>query len=303
MESYLIGERLRSLRKERHLTQDDLANLMSVSRVQVNQWETGAREIASSRIIKLAEIFNTSCDYLMRGVESEAPPPIVPVPEKNQEYGENETNVHIDDASSAEKNSAEEKTDVFHDKQESPSSYRKSKTNVYENSDMIILSSFSKDSLKALRVLYELDSRKKEQYIKILNGFLGADSFWKVLMPAAAAALTVKEQSAFGGLSEDRPALPDDLEEKLKSSEEIVKLGNSVGYMNSLLISNEQAYYFQIQEASRAFKNILDGLISRNTLDVDSETKFWTESFKENDSKEDKNSEFKKFFKLFGLDF
>ena len=43
-------------------------------------------------------------------------------------------------------------------------------------------------------------------------------------------------------------------------SEEIVKLGNSVGYMNSLLISNEQAYNFQIQEASRAFKNILDGL-------------------------------------------
>ena len=65
-----IGERLRELRKSRNMTQDDLANALGVSRVQINQWESGSREISNSRIIKIAEFFGTTCDYVLLGKET-----------------------------------------------------------------------------------------------------------------------------------------------------------------------------------------------------------------------------------------
>lgn len=71
MEENLIGERIRELRKQKNLTQDDLAVLINSSRVQINQWETGARELSASRIIEFASALDTSCDYLLRGVPTE----------------------------------------------------------------------------------------------------------------------------------------------------------------------------------------------------------------------------------------
>jgi len=66
-----IGERIEELRKAKNLTQDDLATLMNSSRVQINQWETGAREISASRIIDFAAALDTSCEFLLRGVPVE----------------------------------------------------------------------------------------------------------------------------------------------------------------------------------------------------------------------------------------
>ena len=70
MNENTIGERLRELRKSNSMTQDDLANALGVSRVQVNQWESGSREISNSRIIKIAEFFGTTCDYILLGKET-----------------------------------------------------------------------------------------------------------------------------------------------------------------------------------------------------------------------------------------
>ena len=41
---------------------------MNTSRVQINQWETGARELTANRIIDFANALDTSCEYLLRGV-------------------------------------------------------------------------------------------------------------------------------------------------------------------------------------------------------------------------------------------
>jgi len=71
LEQNIIGDRIRELRKSKNLTQDDLAVLMNSSRVQINQWETGAREISASRIIEFASALDTSCDFLLRGVTSD----------------------------------------------------------------------------------------------------------------------------------------------------------------------------------------------------------------------------------------
>lgn len=71
MDQNSIGERIKELRKAKNLTQEELANLMNSSRVQINQWETGARELTANRIIEFANALDTSCEYLLRGVPVE----------------------------------------------------------------------------------------------------------------------------------------------------------------------------------------------------------------------------------------
>ncbi len=71
MDQYTIGDRIRELRKAKNLTQDDLAMLTNSSRVQINQWETGARELSASRVMEFAAALDTSCDFLLRGVPME----------------------------------------------------------------------------------------------------------------------------------------------------------------------------------------------------------------------------------------
>lgn len=71
MEDNFVGERIRALRRAKDLTQDELAALVNSSRVQINQWETGARELPMSRLNDFAAALDTSCDYLLRGVPTE----------------------------------------------------------------------------------------------------------------------------------------------------------------------------------------------------------------------------------------
>jgi len=60
-----IGQRIGKLRANSGLTQAELANKLSVKRETVAQWEADTREIKASYIIKLAELFNVSADYIL----------------------------------------------------------------------------------------------------------------------------------------------------------------------------------------------------------------------------------------------
>ena len=256
METVTIGNRIRELRKERRMTQDDLAGMMNVSRVQVNQWESGARDISAVRIIRLSEIFDTSCDYLMRGIVSQQPPlSDTPSPAQQQE----------------------------------------------RTSHMPPDIGLSDETIAVLQDVSRLKSRKCKQYLTILNELLCADSFWRILMPAAAAAYTVKERDSMGGTS-DQPnvPLPEEMESQIKSSVEILKLGNSAGYMDNLLISNEMAYHFQISEAVRAFRKLLKAVIEKNAHPLDAVTLHWTKPYQQNDAESSNTAEFKKFLAAFG---
>ena len=66
-----IGERIRSLREARKETQADVAQALNVKRETVNQWEQQTRDLKTVHSIALADHFNTTCDYLLRGVETE----------------------------------------------------------------------------------------------------------------------------------------------------------------------------------------------------------------------------------------
>lgn len=60
----MFPERLVELRKLQKLTQQELANLLNVSKQTVGSWERGRTEPSIPMINELANILNTSTDYL-----------------------------------------------------------------------------------------------------------------------------------------------------------------------------------------------------------------------------------------------
>lgn len=61
----LIGKRIRELRFEKHISQTELGKLLSVSQDTVSLWEKSKSIPPVEVIIKLSEIFEVSCDFLL----------------------------------------------------------------------------------------------------------------------------------------------------------------------------------------------------------------------------------------------
>lgn len=70
------GEKLTRLRRERGWTQEQLASILDVSRQSVSKWESDLSYPETEKLIRLANLYNCSMDYLLRDVpEGEAPAP------------------------------------------------------------------------------------------------------------------------------------------------------------------------------------------------------------------------------------
>lgn len=61
----MIGQRIRDLRKQKRMSQTELAKSAGVSQTTVTAWETGKAEPSSSAVARLADIFNVTTDYLL----------------------------------------------------------------------------------------------------------------------------------------------------------------------------------------------------------------------------------------------
>ena len=61
----MIGLRIRELRKQKRMSQTELAKSAGVSQTTVTAWETGKAEPSSSAVARLADIFNVTTDYLL----------------------------------------------------------------------------------------------------------------------------------------------------------------------------------------------------------------------------------------------
>ena len=62
----LVAERIKQLRKEANLTQEELANQLGLKKVSIQKYENGGvTNIKSQTLEKLGEIFNVSPAYLM----------------------------------------------------------------------------------------------------------------------------------------------------------------------------------------------------------------------------------------------
>ncbi|MCI8728444.1 MAG: helix-turn-helix transcriptional regulator [Clostridia bacterium] len=64
--------KLKELREQRGLSQYKLAEELKVSQARIGHWESGTRECSFSMLIKLANYFNVSIDYLLGRSESSA---------------------------------------------------------------------------------------------------------------------------------------------------------------------------------------------------------------------------------------
>lgn len=74
-----VSERISELRKQKGISQAQLANAMSVSRQAVSKWETGQSLPDSLNLIRLADILDTNIEYLTTGrnIVPSRPPVII----------------------------------------------------------------------------------------------------------------------------------------------------------------------------------------------------------------------------------
>ncbi|MDE6724735.1 MAG: helix-turn-helix domain-containing protein, partial [Ruminiclostridium sp.] len=60
-----MGKRLRTMREERHLTQQELANRLGIAREQVTRYETGTKIPPLLIAIQISDVLGCSLDYLV----------------------------------------------------------------------------------------------------------------------------------------------------------------------------------------------------------------------------------------------
>jgi transcriptional regulator with XRE-family HTH domain len=65
-----IGERLYKLRKDKNISQEELANELNVSRQTISKWETEESSPDFDKIIPLCEYFGITSDELLSGKEN-----------------------------------------------------------------------------------------------------------------------------------------------------------------------------------------------------------------------------------------
>lgn len=62
-----VGEKLRERRNTLHMTQDEVAEALGVTRQTISNWENGRSYPDIERIIRLSDIYQLSLDELLKG--------------------------------------------------------------------------------------------------------------------------------------------------------------------------------------------------------------------------------------------
>ena len=65
-----LGEKIQLSRKKKGMSQEDLANLLNVSRQAVQKWESDASTPEVNKLIEISNVFDVSLDWLLKGVET-----------------------------------------------------------------------------------------------------------------------------------------------------------------------------------------------------------------------------------------
>ena len=67
--------RIREMREDNDLLQKDIAEVLNVSQQQYSRYENGENELSYDSLIKLANYYNTSIDYLLYRTDERKPYP------------------------------------------------------------------------------------------------------------------------------------------------------------------------------------------------------------------------------------
>jgi transcriptional regulator with XRE-family HTH domain len=76
--------RIAALRKNRNLTQDDMATTLGISRAALSHYEKGRREPDYSTLITIADFFKVSLDYIMGRTDD----PLASLDPDNREFAD-----------------------------------------------------------------------------------------------------------------------------------------------------------------------------------------------------------------------
>lgn len=61
-----LGDKLSKLRKENNYTQEQLAEILGVSRQAISKWESDVTYPETNKLIRMSELFDCSLDYLLK---------------------------------------------------------------------------------------------------------------------------------------------------------------------------------------------------------------------------------------------
>ena len=64
-----VGQKIKELRLEKELTQQEIANILKIDRSNYSKYELGKLELNNDMLIILAKFFEVSTDYLL-GLEN-----------------------------------------------------------------------------------------------------------------------------------------------------------------------------------------------------------------------------------------
>ena len=69
-EKMTVGKRLRDLRIKKGISQEQLAKAVNLTQKSISNFETNITPLSLEYIIKFANYFNVSCDYLIKRIDS-----------------------------------------------------------------------------------------------------------------------------------------------------------------------------------------------------------------------------------------
>lgn len=73
MDGMITGQKLRTIRALKHITQAELAALAGVSPTAIAEFETGKRELRSGTIAKLCDALGVTVTYMVDGTTISGP--------------------------------------------------------------------------------------------------------------------------------------------------------------------------------------------------------------------------------------
>lgn len=65
-----LGERIKKVRKEKHLTQEVLAELCELSTAHIGHIERGTRALSIESLVTISSVLNVSTDYLLLNISN-----------------------------------------------------------------------------------------------------------------------------------------------------------------------------------------------------------------------------------------
>lgn len=69
------SQRIRDIREDRDLTQQQVADYLGMKYQQYRRYESGENEMKASHVIKLSEFYKLSADYILGITDTEIPQP------------------------------------------------------------------------------------------------------------------------------------------------------------------------------------------------------------------------------------